>query len=146
MKILKKLAKYILRTEIQTFQIKIKDLDLEIKRERNINKDLKNHFIKKSTPVEFYKTLDKTQIAIGDLMILKSVFIRLEKTKEAALEKLKVFEENYNYMKENINVYPEKALLEMEDLKSQNKKWMEKLENELISLNTIVSKLNDIID
>src|SRR3990167_2987401 len=98
MRILKRLAKYILRTDIVTICAQLKDTQLAYQRELKINEDLKEHFVKKSVPIDFYKTLEENQVSTGDLMMLKNAYIRLKSWQDLNIKRHeKEFLPNYNH-------------------------------------------------
>jgi hypothetical protein len=142
MGILKRLARFILRTELAVLQTKIKDLTKKYEVELSISSSLKEHFLNKTTPVDFIKVLEEKQIYIGDLQMLKNVSVRIKEYHKLNLDR---------YNKEFIPEFNQ-ALCDDVDTKinaqlanEYNKMVLAKLESEIIALESIISKLEGII-
>lgn len=143
MEILKKLARFILRTELQILQTNLNIKSKELEKEIQINKDLKNHFKKRSTPIDFYKILEENKVMTGDLMMLKAAYIRLKSWYDLNEKKYKEeFLPNY----EHASRIKDDFFFDMVKLKTENEEYLEKIGNEVKSLEVIISKLKGIID
>lgn len=149
MNILKRFAKYILRTELQTLQTKTDNYKAAseefyklYQQELNISKDLKDHFTKKTVPINIYKTLEDKQVLVNDLRMLKSIYVTLKGTEYLNIKTCKEYAKQLDeYAKQGLD-----QKLEAIHIKQQNQLTVDKLTAQVKSLETIISKLKDIID
>lgn len=135
-------ARFILRTELATTQTKIEALDFYLNQERTINKDLREHFINKTIPIDLIKTLEEKQIYIGDLKMLKNTYNRI---KEQHKVQLKQYNEIFIPEFDKALCDDVDTRITAQQVNAYNKMVLTKLESECIALESIISKLEGII-
>lgn len=160
---LKSLARLILRKELKQIQDSTDKLNKKLKILSSENKELiqklenlEDLFLKRSLPVNLYKILDKSEIQMNDLRILKDVWItenkvyaelkrlfeqKFVKEKELFLKEVEFARKN-NYNNEII----ESAVEEFNQLEKEAQQMIEKQKNQCETLKSIINKLEGIVD